>query len=309
MSTVTTRPLSATRLKDLVSIKVDPEPYKTDCCHGKFGYFKVAIDSIIFTGTGTNATDKVKVDIRPPQYHPDNATPLCDQKEVASNAGSMTPTVAAFITALNNGNPGPSAFAQGDGSWDLLHVKAELPAGTAITNFTVTVTYTLTFVEIDPTALSYTDKTLTVSVTKDRKAQDADISIATQTGNGYLVFQAKKLDTLIGDNEGEGDSVPEFSVIGTPTYTSYGAPAALVQHPTSKSSSASRVYDKKKSTYIVAVNQGKVDGNARKEPYHSGTAGNQFKVCTVVLQKKDEWPCDDDVDATLTFTLDFVSVA
>src|SRR5262249_44553091 len=146
-----------------------------------------------------------------------------------------------------------------------------------------------------------------VSVTKDRPAQSAEISCSTHSGNGYLVLQAKKLDTTVSHGDELKDSVPEFALVNAPSFGSYGQQADVVRHPTHKCS-ASRVYDRKKTTRIIAVNDGKPDANARFEPYHNGSAGSQFRVAAAGLAKKTEWPCDDDVDAQLTFTLDFETV-
>lgn len=316
MSTVASRALSKTNRKDLIKIKVDDvHTYKAECgaCGGtnKSGYFKLAISSIAVSGTGTSAGETFKITAKVPNHHPSNDTKIVNDQEPATNVASVTADKSSYIFAVNHGVPGPSVFVDGDGTWDLLHVTVELNEDTPITNFVVTITYTITWTEIDLTTNAYTERTLVTSVSKDRKKHEGRIIRSTPSGQGYYRLQLKKLVTEVtNENEDFEDSVPLFSVYNVPSPSSYGVKYPIMQHPTGKGSSVTKTYNPKLAALIVAVNSDKPDGNMAVVPQNdAGTAADKVHGAEVCLEKKPEWPCDDDVTATLTYTFDFETVA
>lgn len=97
-----------------------------------------------------------------------------------------------------------------------------------------------------------------------------------------------------------GDQVPNFSIVNDPLPGAYGTQNAVINHPCSKTP-GTKTY--KKKLMIYAVNSGKLDGNANNRPSSNGTTGTKVNVLArAILQKVPDWPCDDDVNATFTFT-------
>lgn len=97
------------------------------------------------------------------------------------------------------------------------------------------------------------------------------------------------------------DQVPKFTVLNEPFPGGYGSNKLIIDHGTSKVS-GTKTYTKK--LMIFAVNNGKLDGNANKRVSNNGSTGSSLNVLLkAVLQKIPEWPCDDDVTGTVTFTM------
>lgn len=159
--------------------------------------------------------------------------------------------------------------------------------------------------------------TLTLSVTLLKKYDEAVVTIdpSALTGKkGYVVVSLTSLATVVKDipTDGlpynytptyigpNGDQVPRFTVKNSPNGGDYGSEHNIIQHPLSKLPGTKTYVDK---LFVFAVNDGKLDANASTRPSNNGTTGtNTNLLIRAILEKLPEWPCDDDVTATLTFT-------
>ena len=96
------------------------------------------------------------------------------------------------------------------------------------------------------------------------------------------------------------DSVPMFTIKNAKSGAAKDI--VLIQHPLAKRS-GTRTYTKK--LMIFAINSGKVDGNGTNVK----ATTSQVNFLDVQVQKIKEWPCDDKVDLTLTYTTSFTDLS
>lgn len=143
MSTVATRALSGKDVSDIVPIKVDGHTYED-----KYGLLEVSITNYAW-GPTAGAAVAGNVDIRSPNFNQDNDNAIVDNVALTNTQGSTNLT-SKYYVAVNNGQPGPSASVQPDGTWDLMNIKYTQPANNALPPVTVTVTYTVTFTDMTP---------------------------------------------------------------------------------------------------------------------------------------------------------------
>ncbi len=301
MATVSTRALSSSRPNDFLTISVDHAANDPNG-DGKTGYYKVLINSVTWTGTGLAPDQSVTVDIRAPQFSGQNDTALVDNVSVASDVGSLTPAKTKQVLAVVGSNPGPSAFAQGDGTWDLLNIKTSVGSFTEVTNFVLTVDYTLTWHEVDSTDFgTLNSNSVSLHVDNDKEADVVGITSTVGTGYGLLVFLPVSVVTAIDDGDLAGDSVPNFNVASAATAGGYSFGFSILSHPISKSSNHTKSYPTK-GAMVYAVNDGKIDGNGSSVTINnSGTVSHQNILGDASLYRVAEWPSDDTVDATFNY--------
>ncbi len=251
-------------------------------------------------------TEKVKIDVRPPLFNAENDRPVVDNALVETDDQSTTVTNGTTVVAVVNGLPGPSVFVQGDDTWDVLHIKTELPAGTAATNFVLTVTYTATFTEI--TSFSgLTSGSVALNVNDDKQVSAAALTVTPSTGTGVYVLLPVTLETLLDDKANSGDSVPNFSVNTVPTVGSFSNGVNIVSHPISKSSTHTKSYPTS-TVWIYAVNGGKIDASGTAALVNKdGTSSTVHILGTATLGRLPEWASDVEVSATFSYKYGFVT--
>lgn len=159
--------------------------------------------------------------------------------------------------------------------------------------------------------------TAVVSVTLFKKYDEAVITVDASALTGKKGYIKVTIDTLahtVKDVPSDGlpynyspdvvvptpDQVPNFTVLNDALPGGYGGYNKIIDHPMSKIA-GTKTY--KGICFIFAVNDGKLDANANTRVSNNGVTGTTFHVLLrAIIQKLDEWPCDDDVIATLTFT-------
>jgi hypothetical protein len=321
MATISTRVLSADRLNDFLTLSVDPVDLlpgygagfdggfnSLGNLRGKTGFYKVVINSITWEGTGVDTGKMLTLDVRVPQFNEQNDVAIIDNLTLDSSDLAATFSIDTIVAAVNQGIPGPSIYTQGDGTWDLLNIKTSLPASTDITDFVLTVDYTLTFTEVGSTQFdALTAGSVDLSVDDDKNADAININITPATGAGVYIFLPVSLETLVDDQVVTGDSVPAFTLTSYASIGGYGYSRSLISHAISKSSSHTKNYVDD-TAYVIAVNDGNADGNAAlTHVFDSGSTVAKHLLCSASLYRVDAWPTDDKVDATLNFKMGFIS--
>ncbi len=307
MATVTTRSISGKDRWDKIAVKVDPTAYEE-----KWGVLQVTVTQIDW-GTGSDSGDYGTVDVRVPQYNPDNDTILLDHFDLTTSGGTESIGQKYFI-AVNNGVPGPAAFVEPDGTWDLMHLSFELPEDNELDPLTVTLTYSVSFTDLTPVSNPSDDGTLDLAIDNVKTADSVYITEPASTFSGkcgYVIAQINDLHTVVNDRPDDDtlidapsrtDSVPLFTIVNERTPVGFGKSLELVKHPMTKVS-GSKTYDE--TLLVFAVNNGKVDGNATNVK----ASDNYARFLRATLQKIQNWTCDDWVDSTLDYALDFTEVA
>lgn len=305
MATVATRSLSKKDRFDRVAVKVNKETYKD-----KWGILEIDVTQYAW-GTGTDAGDYGKVDLRVPKYNADNDDPLVDNVNLTLSGGTTAVTKKYYV-AVNNGEPGASAFVQPDGSWDLLYLDFELPEDNTLDPLAVTLTYAVSFTDLTPGSNPADDGNLVLNVTNS-KIHDQGFITKPSTDftnkNGYVIVQINDLHTIAIDRPVDtvitttvkDDSVPLFTVENDKTTSGAFTTKQLINHPTSKVS-GDRTYDKQ--LMVFAINDGKADGNARNVK----ATTNYVSFLKTTLQKIANWPCDDFVTVTVDYSSDFTEI-
>jgi hypothetical protein len=308
MAIISTRPLSSDRPHDIMTISVDPVVIDPDS-DGKTGYYSVVVNSITWVGTGLDPTKNFTLDVRAPQFNPQNDTALVDNATLVSDAGSVTPVRDSSVVAVVGTVPGPSAFIQGDGTWDLLHVETVLPGYTDITDFILSVDYNVSWHEISQDNIDLlSSSSVTLAVSDDQPASSAAISCSPESGDGVYLLLPNSLETLIDDEIAMGDSVPNFALVSVPTVGAWSSGEQILNHPISKASSHTKYY-MNKSLMVYAVNDGKIDANGSAgELNNSGSIGQYHVLGSANLWRVPEWPSDDDVSASLSYQYGFISI-
>lgn len=317
MSTVVSRTLAGSDVLDRLAIKVNGASYV-----GKSGVFKVHVTSYSFLCGADDGN--LMIDIRPPQYCPvcdtimvENTTK--DQGDGVGSPSTVTLNADYYIT-LNNGVPGPAAFVQGDGTWDLLKIDFQAAVGT--TSAVLTVTYTVTFKDYADFTGSPTSDTVVVGVQYNKFYDSKKISAIFDDYDSGVACVAIKVVSLANvtsnGNPGAGilnignypldfanDSVPEFAVSNIVHPYTYGQRRDVVKHAISKTT-GTITYLESLSDYVThsnvmifAFNGGLVDGNARLT---KSAAGNDFDFMVAEMAIRQDWPTTDTVVGTCTYT-------
>lgn len=317
MATITTRTLAGSDILDRIAVKVQGSSYV-----GKSGIFKVHVTSYSYT-CGSDGGD-LMIDIRVPQYCPICDTIIVDSvtKDQGLGVGSpSTVTVGTdYYIALNNGVPGPSAFVQGDGTWDLMWCSVQATVGT--TSAALTLTYTITFEDYADFTGSPSSNTVAVGIQYD-KTYDSNkisaifddydsgvgcvaikiVSLANVTSTGNPLYRTLNLGNVPVDFS--NGSVPMFAVSNIIFPNTFGYKRDIVKHPISKTTGTTSylenlsIYETHSNVMIFAFNGGKVDGNARLA---KSAAGNTFDFMVAEIAVMPEWPTYDTVAGTLTYT-------
>lgn len=329
MSSISTQVLSGDNLNDMISISVDPAlTYSSAIPANTSGYFLVTIDSVSYSVTAENAAEETfSIDLSVPQFNAQNDTAIIDNLEVAITGTGSPQTDVVFewmsgsnqgkyVFAVNQGIPSPSAFVQGDGTWDLLQCKVNVPSSTTtISSLVVTVDYDVEFVEVLATgtaAGSLVNREIALHVThQDKPVDNVKVSLDVGTMHvGVVRFVAVDLETAIS-NQGDTfiDSVPEFYIGNIPTVNGWGSFQTLVRHPISKSSTHTKTYDETKY-FLFAVNDNKIDGNGynESESESTGSLETKLSLMNVSLFKNPAFPCDDMVDGTFNCKMSSLTI-
>jgi hypothetical protein len=306
MSSVVTRILSGQDIFDLVPIKVDPEFYKD-----KWGIIEVTVTSYSW-GAGTGSVDAGKIDLRSAQFNQNNDTPLLNNVPLITSGGSQTLTTNnKYYFAVNNGVIGPGAFVEPDGSWDLLNLKYQQPSNNSLLPTAVTLNYTLAFTELTPTVLPIETGSFTLHVDNVKTDDVGQIMQATSTytsKNGYVKAQILSLETVAIDApvnvfvpNGQptlNDSVPVVKIVNDPS--GFGSEKPLFNMANTKRSGKRNLIN---ALMVFAVNSGLVDGNA-----NNIKGAGQASLIVANLNKVQGWPCDDVVDLTIHYALNFTQI-
>jgi hypothetical protein len=144
--------------------------------------------------------------------------------------------------------------------------------------------------------------TLALNVNNEKLSDFAmiDYDGATLSGiSGFLKVIINSLACVVID---EPKSVEEPNALdGTPVFqianekSVNGGSTVLAGHPTSKISGTRTYTD---TLFIFAVNNGKIDANA----LNFKATENRKHLLRAILAKVPQYPCDDEVTATLDYT-------
>lgn len=305
MSTIQTRLLKGKDNFDLQAIKVNGADYKD-----KWGVIAVTITSYNWNSAASVTFPQMgTLDIRPPRFNTPNDTPIVDMANMDNTDHGGTPVSVGtvYYFAVNNGVVGPAAFAQPDGTWDLLHIKFQQSKDNAFTaGVQVTVTYSVAFTDLTPSPTSNPSSTGSATLAIDNTTLSAKkvltvagASLGTDSGyisHHLISMDVSNIDVPSDAPEGAepGDSVPVFAVVNTPTSPGFGSSANLAMHAVSKTPGTLTYYQR---LMIFAVNSGKIDGNGSNSQTDTAFAS----YAEYNLSKVAEWPCDDWVSAAVAF--------
>jgi hypothetical protein len=311
MLTVQTRNLKGKDNLDVAAIKVDADDYK-----GKWGVIALYVDTYDWqSATGVTLANMGTLDIRVPQYCPANDSPVVDAATLndSINPGSPVAVGKKYFFAVNNGVIGPAAFAQPDGTWDLMYAKFVQTPNSLVDGVHAIVNYSLIFTDMTPStsANPTANGTTTLSVDNDSKLSDSALITeagSTLTGHGgYIAHQVvdmtvSPIDVPPGQTSSPpGDAIPLFSAINMPTSPGYGQAAQLAMHPTSKTPGIKTYFQR---LFLWAVNDGKIDGNGS----NVATSSSYVSLVQYQLSKVQEWPCDDLVTVVINHYTSWTSV-
>jgi hypothetical protein len=320
MASVSTRNIGAGDMYDRVAIKYDAEAVNA-LSGNKWGIIKVTITSVTLANVGGNKTQNTgTVDLRAANFNENCDVPILDHVTLADNhtspsLGSQT----TFYCSVNNGVLVPSAFLQGDNTYDLMYLTLRLPEGNT-TDVTATVNYTLTYTDKTQSSVPSSTDSFTLHVYKN-KTVDQALLCNNATGftptDGYCTFSAVSLTTTAIDVPTDfdlpelqtdiqqwfaqqPDSVPQFTLAPAVTPWPGVMQGPLLQHPVTKNSGAKNY--PVRSFMVFAMNGGKVDANGSN--FKGGAvsqAGPQICFFIGALQKLAQWPCNEDVTAVFTY--------
>lgn len=139
ISVIETRKLSGKDISDIVAIKTDAHLYE-----GLYGLITVNITSIEWIcDTPLNVNSGI-LDIRAAQYNEWNDVPIIDNMNLTSTRGTI-PTSVNYCFAVNDGEVGPAAIVNQDGTWDLLYIVHTLPINNTLPPIFVRVKYSVSF--------------------------------------------------------------------------------------------------------------------------------------------------------------------
>lgn len=320
MTTISTRPLSAARPNDHLSITFDPAYSNVG---GQSGYIKVVVSSIIWTGTGLSTTEQVLVDARSGLFDGASDVPLVKNVSIPTNTQVVTTTQNTLIVAVNRGVPGPNVSINGDGTWDVLNVITQLPGGTAATNFVLTVTYTMTWVPLfnftgccgsssstgSVVGSTNYNGSLALSVSDDKMNASSSVLITPVSGssNGVYYVLPKELDTLFDENVvGVPPTTPTFSVVNIPTPNGNGSQDTILSHSVAQASSHAKLY-LSDTVFLYAVNAGVIDGNGSLLTYSdNGSSVSKHILGSAYLFRAEEDLDGTKTDATFTFGYGYI---
>jgi hypothetical protein len=240
----------------------------------KSGFVHVAVASVAFAGTLTSG-EKLALSIAPPNYRP-NANGRVDDLNRSVTAGTWSGGYD-LTTAVNYGLVGPSAAQQPDGSNDLVYVDVALLGGddgAIASSATATVTYTTTFIEIDPYADLDGDRIDAELFVNRTDGQPAWGMAAVSVGSGLLGAVALQLTALESTVLAPPFATPAIFQAGI--VPQEGPPAMRYAWPLP--ATASRVLPlADRYTWVFAANDGKVDANAT--PVLAGGPGLMANLC------------------------------
>ncbi len=294
MATITTRGLSRKDRFDRVAVRVDAQDYVD-----KYGVFTVTLTDITWSSADNISADVGVVSLFPSldPYHP-----YLEEFAIDTTQGTEAIT-KKHIAAVNNGVPGPSIRQNPDNSWDILDLVFTLPEDNDLNAQTMVLTYTLTFTDLTAAA-GGSNSTITLNVNNLKKKDIGYISgnLADMVDKeGYLLVRIKSSVLTVIDQpinapapDPAGDYVPLFTIKQLNNIK--------IQHPTPKISGTRNYPD---TRFVIAVNDGVGDANGTT---FNSTAGDLIAM-EAVLEKKPEWPCNDDVTLALTHSSQFVEIA
>lgn len=262
----------------------------------KSGRWKVQITNVTWAGT-EEADELVKLVVQPYNYNPG-----CNEKATyapLTSADAWGGSTFTHVTAVNYGQPDPSAKVEDDGTVTLAVVDFTLPRGTT-SDVVVTVTYTAVFTAYDVyTANSSTGTAYTGTVeVKDTKDEAWGlVNLASGTGPRAIWLQLQSMATDVCEKFPPGQSPANFQYANVPLKA--GTKLANGVIPVPKSAARTRTFEKYFS-YVFAVNNGKVDANATLV-VDGVTSGGVYHLCSYGLAKSSL--SNDVTAATLGYRL------
>ncbi len=306
MSSIVTRLLGGVDRFDRQAIRVDAGAFAS-----KSGIIEVTVVSYV-TPVGGGY-----IDVRAPNYNPAN-----DDVVVSGGAGSGTETLNKKVyIAVNNGQPGPSAQVNPDGTWDLLVMTVTLPDGNVLSSYSIALNYSVSFTDLTPSTSNPTtgNGSLTLNVSPSQPEDAAAIGILDSSigsSNGYIKAWLNSVVSTVVDKTvppigilnpvgNTGDPSATLTVTGSDRNSGgcgcngSGQRLTLVQHRLAKLA-GSKTYSQ--AMFVFAVNTGKIDANGKP-----GKGTNSQSVC---LKAKLELPpdSDDTVSLAVSYNVSFQAV-
>lgn len=261
----------------------------------KCGRWKVQITNVTWAGT-EEADEKVDLTVRPANWNPGHnervqLTPLTSDD--AWGGSTFT-----HVTAVNYGQPDPSAEVESDRTVTLAYVDFRLPNSTT-SSVVVTMTYTAVFTEYDAYSVmsSGTAYTGAIGVQDTKNEAWGMVTLASGTGPRAVVLQLKSLASDCCEKFPPGQSPANFQYGNMPSApgTKLSNGVMAVPKSVNRTKTFTNFY-----TYVFAVNNGKIDANASMV-VDGVTSGGVYHLCSYGLGKSEL--SNDVTSATLAYQL------